>query len=255
VLGIHIEGPFLCTARKGIHDASVFQQLAAEHLPLLTSLRGGRTLVTLAPESAEPSLITALAEQGVVVAIGHTDATYAQTRTAIEHGARGFTHLFNAMSPLTSREPGVVGAALEDRDTWCPLIVDGAHAAPATMRIAARIKPADKLMLVTDAMPTVGDSTKRFALYGREITVQGGVCMSAEGTLAGSDLNMAQAVRNTVAMLQLPSEQALAMASANPAAFLRLDGEFGRIAAGFRASLVALDDELNVVGSWIDGRA
>jgi N-acetylglucosamine-6-phosphate deacetylase len=254
VLGIHIEGPFLCTARKGIHDPSVFLDLTAEHIPLLTSLRRGRTLITLAPERADPSLITALVEAGAVVAIGHSDATYAQTRTAIEHGASGFTHLFNAMSPLTSREPGVVGAALEDSETWCPLIVDGAHAAPATMRIAARIKPADKLMLVTDAMPTVGDAAKRFELYGREITVRDGVCKSADGTLAGSDLDMAQAVRNTVAMLQLPPERALAMASAHPAAFLRLGEDYGRIAPGFVASLVALDQQFNVVGSWINGQ-
>jgi N-acetylglucosamine-6-phosphate deacetylase len=255
VLGIHIEGPFLCEARKGIHDPAMFLDLMEEHIALLTSLRHGRTLITLAPERAAPPLIAALSQAGVIVAIGHTDATYAQARAAIDHGARGFTHLFNAMSPLTSREPGVVGAALEDPATWCPLIVDGVHIAPVTMRIVSRIKPAEKLMLVTDAMPSVGDPAKRFELYGREITVRDGVCMSAEGTLAGSDLDMASAVRNTVSMLELPPEAALAMASANPAAFLRIDGEYGRISPGYRASLVALDQAFNVVASWIDGRS
>ena len=253
VLGIHIEGPFLNEDRKGIHDASKFRLLDQKAFELLTSLKRGRTLVTLAPELTTPQMIARLTAAGVTVAAGHTDASYDEVRAALGAGLKGFTHLFNAMSPLGSREPGAVGAALEDEGSWCGIIVDGRHIHPAALRIAFRAKRHDRFMLVTDAMPSVGMVDKTFTLQGRTVRVVDGVCVDEDGTLAGSDLDMAGAVRNAVDLVGLALEEAVAMASANPAAFLGLEGELGAIAPGLRADLVEADENLTVMRTWIGG--
>ncbi len=253
VLGIHIEGPFLSEDRKGIHDASKFRVLDQTAFELLTSLKRGKTLVTLAPETTTPQMIARLVEAGVTVAAGHTNASYDEVRAALGAGLRGFTHLFNAMSPLASREPGAVGAALEDAGSWCGIIIDGRHVHPAALRIAFRAKRHDRFMLVTDAMPSVGMAQKTFTLQGRLVRVVDGVCVDEDGTLAGSDLDMAAAVRNAVGMVGLTLEEAVAMASAHPAAFLGLEGDLGAIAPGLRADLVEADEGLNVVRTWIGG--
>lgn len=255
VLGIHIEGPFLNADRKGIHDPAKMRTLDEEGFAVVTGLKRGRTLVTLAPERTTPAMLRRLADAGVVVAAGHTDGTYTEIREALDNGLTGFTHLFNAMSPLTSREPGAVGAALEDAGSWCGLIVDGRHVDPVTMRLALRCKPLDRFMLVTDAMPSVGMADKSFTLGGRRIEVVDGACVDADGTLAGADLDMASAVRNAVAMLDLPLEDAARMASRHPAEFLGLGDEIGRIAPGLRADLVLMDEALQPAGCWIGGRA
>ena len=255
VLGIHVEGPFLNEDRKGIHDASKFRTLDQAAFELLTSLKRGKTLVTLAPETTTPAMIARLAAAGVTVAAGHTDADYDEVRAALAAGLRGFTHLFNAMSPLTSREPGAVGAALEDPDSWCGVIADGRHVHPAALKIAFRAKRHDRFMLVTDAMPSVGMVEKSFTLQGRTMHVVDGVCVDEDGTLAGSDLDMAGAVRNAVAIGGLTLEESVAMASTNPAAFLGLESQLGAIAPGMKASLVEADADLNVIRTWIDGVA
>jgi N-acetylglucosamine-6-phosphate deacetylase len=253
VLGVHIEGPFLNPKRKGIHDEGKFRVIDEAAIALLTSLKVGRTLVTLAPERTTPEMIQRLANAGVHVAAGHTNALYRTMRQALDHGLTGVTHLFNAMSPLTSREPGVVGAVLEDQAAWAGIIVDGRHVDPVTLKIALRTRPLDRFMLVTDAMPTVGMADKRFTLQGQEIVVRDGVCVGPGGTLAGSDLDMAGAVRNAVRMLDLSLEDAVMMASAAPAAFLGLGEQRGRIATGHAADLCLLDDDLDVTTTWIDG--
>ena len=253
VLGIHIEGPYLNEARKGVHDSEKLRGLDEGAIGLLTSLRGGKTLVTLAPEMTTPELIAKLAAAGVVVSAGHTNASYREIRTALKHGLTGFTHLFNAMSQLTGREPGVVGAALEDQDSWCGIIVDGRHVDPAVLRVALRCKRHDRFMLVTDAMPSVGTPQKSFTLQGRTISVMDGVLVDADGTLAGSDIDMATTVRNAVSLLGLELPVAARMASRYPAEFLGLGHELGRIAAGYRAHLVLVDDALEVQETWIDG--
>jgi N-acetylglucosamine-6-phosphate deacetylase len=255
VLGIHIEGPFLNIARKGVHDPAKLRALDPSALGLLTSLQGGRTLVTLAPEMTTPRLIEQLVAAGVVVSAGHTNASYAEIRAALAHGLTGFTHLFNAMSQLTGREPGTVGAALEDQRSWCGIIVDGEHTDPVVLRIALRCKPHDRFMLVTDAMPSVGTSQGWFELQGRRITVRGHTCVDEDGRLAGSNIDMASCVRNAIAMLGVSLPQAVRMASQVPAQFLGVSQEYGRIAAGQRANLVLADDELNVLETWIDGRS
>ncbi|HLJ38715.1 MAG TPA: N-acetylglucosamine-6-phosphate deacetylase [Steroidobacteraceae bacterium] len=255
VLGIHIEGPFLNAERKGVHDPAKLRELDASALGLLTSLRVGRTLVTLAPEMTTPQIIEALAAAGVVVSAGHTNATYAQIAAALRHGLTGFTHLFNAMSQLTGREPGAVGAALDDPRSWCGIIVDGLHISPVVLRIALKCKPLNRFMLVTDAMPSVGTKATSFELQGKRILVQGDVCVDEDGRLAGSNIDMASCVRNATAMLNIPLPQAVRMASQWPAEFLGLGREVGRIARGMRANLVAADDELKVLETWIDGRS
>jgi N-acetylglucosamine-6-phosphate deacetylase len=253
VLGLHIEGPFLNIARKGVHDAAKLRELGPSALGLLTSLGRGRTVVTLAPEMTTLEIIRQLTDAGVLVSAGHTNATYAQIHGALAHGLRGFTHLFNAMSQLTAREPGTVGAALEDQNSWCGIIVDGEHIDPVALRIALRCKPHDRFMLVTDAMPSVGTQQRCFELQGRRITVRGNTCVDADGRLAGSNIDMASCVRNAVDLLGLPLVAAVRMASEVPAAFLGLD-DVGRIAAGCRANLVLADDRLNVLETWIDGQ-
>jgi N-acetylglucosamine-6-phosphate deacetylase len=254
VIGVHIEGPFISEARKGAHDAAKFRDLDAQGVALLSSLGVGRTLVTLAPEMATPATIRTLANAGVVISAGHTNGTYAEVSEALRHGVRGVTHLFNAMSPLTHREPGAVGAALHDPDCWCGLIVDGRHVHPAALQIALACKRPDRFMLVTDAMPSVGSDQESFLLQGRRITVKDGVCVDEHGTLSGSAIDMASAVRNTVRLLGLPLKHAARMASTYPAEFLGLGGELGRIAPGYRANLVAVDDEVRVRSTWIEGR-
>ena len=253
VLGIHIEGPFLSEQRKGVHDASKFLELDESAIRLLASARRGRTLVTLAPEMTTPDMVRQLRRAGVTVAAGHTNATYDQLGEALAAGVTGFTHLFNAMSPLASREPGAVGAALEDDETWCGVIVDGRHVHPAVLKIAFRAKRHDRFMLVTDAMPSVGMTEKSFRLQGRLIQVVDGVCVDERGTLAGSDLDMMRAVRNAVNIVNLDLPVAVAMASASPAAFLGLGAELGAISPGRRANLVVADAALNVLETWIDG--
>jgi N-acetylglucosamine-6-phosphate deacetylase len=253
ILGIHIEGPFLNPARKGIHDASKFRTLDDEAVELLTSVRRGKTMVTIAPERTSLSMVEALAAAGIIISAGHTDGTFAEIRAALAHGVTGFTHLFNAMSPLRAREPGAVGAALDDNDSFCGIIVDGRHVDPAVLRIALKCRRADRMMLVTDAMPSVGAANKQFALQGRVITVKDGVCVAPDGTLAGSDLDMAAAVRNAMEMMGLDLATAVNMASRNPATFLELQDEVGMIRPGQRANFVLVDEALAVRETWIDG--
>ena len=253
VIGVHIEGPFINALRKGAHDPAKVRDLDAQGVALLSSLGVGRTLVTLAPEMTTPATIRTLANAGVVISAGHTNGTFEEVAEAFRHGLSGVTHLFNAMSPLTNREPGAVGAALHDPDCWCGLIVDGRHVHPAALQIALRCKRPDRFMLVTDAMPNVGAAQESFMLQGRLITVKDGVCVDENGTLTGSAIDMASAVRNCVELLGLPLEQAARMASTYPAEFLGLGGELGRIAPGYRANLVACDEEINVLETWIEG--
>jgi N-acetylglucosamine-6-phosphate deacetylase len=253
ILGIHIEGPFLNPARKGVHNAEKFRVLDDHAIALLSSLDVGRTLVTLAPELTTPEMIKKLCAADVIVAAGHSAATYDQTCTALGAGLSSFTHLFNAMTPLSSREPGVVGAALENTDSWCGIIVDGHHVHAASLKIAIAAKARGKMILVTDAMPSVGATEKSFRLNGELIRAENGRCATADGTLAGSDLDMLGAIRNSVEFLNVPLEEAVRMASQYPAAMLGLQHELGTIKPGFKANIIAVDQELKLHRSWING--
>lgn len=253
VLGMHIEGPFLNERRRGIHQSKHLRLLDTSLVSLLSRLRGGRTVLTLAPEMTTTEKIAELVAAGILVSAGHSDANYAQTVAAIDHGLRGFTHLFNAMARLEPRAPGIVGAALYDPETWCGIIVDGHHVDPVVLKLALRCKRHDRFMLVTDAMPPVGSPATSFLIQGRTIRVVDGICLDDSGTLAGTALDMATAVRNAVSLLDLDLATAARMASQYPAEFLGMGHELGHIAPGYRANLVTLDDSLHVGRSWIDG--
>ncbi len=251
ILGIHLEGPFLNPGKHGIHDAGRIRLLDTESVALLTSLRRGKTLVTLAPERTDAGLIRTLSGAGVIVAAGHSLATYEEMGLAVAAGLSGVTHLFNAMTQLESRAPGVVGAAF-DHPLTSGLIVDGHHVHPAALRAAYAVCGTERLMLVTDAMPPVGGDLASFRLGDQDIRVEDGALKARDGTLAGSVLDMASAVRNAVTMMGVDWKSALEMASSTPARFLGLQGH-GRIAPGYRADLVHLDAHGNAAAVWVGG--
>jgi len=253
VIGIHIEGPFLSNTRRGIHLASMLQPFHDRFLEVLCSARNGHTLVTVAPECISPAQVRRLVDGDVIVAAGHSDADYDTVRAAIDAGVTGFTHLFNAMSQLTNRAPGMVGAALEDSSTFAGIIVDGHHLHPATFRAGLQAKGTDRLMLVTDAMPTVGAISNEFMLQGRAIRREGDRLVSDEGVLAGSTLTMATALSNAIEQGRLTLPQAVRMATHTPAQFLGLADEIGTIAAGLKANLIAMGDDFTVSRGWICG--
>ncbi|MCW2237492.1 N-acetylglucosamine-6-phosphate deacetylase [Azospirillum canadense] len=258
VLGIHLEGPHIAVERRGVHDARFIRAPDDADRALLESLAGLPALVTLAPEMVPHATIRALAGAGVRVAAGHSAASCAQAKAGVEAGITGVTHLFNAMSQLGSREPGLVGAALEEDAVWCGIIVDGHHVHDASVRLAwkakANTKAQGRLFLVTDAMPPVGAPPGQgFQLYGEAIQVADGRCVTADGTLAGSALDMATAVRNAVRRVGIPLDEALRMAAAYPADFMGMAATRGRIRPGLAADLVHLDADLAVRATWIAG--
>ncbi len=254
VLGIHLEGPHLNAAKAGVHEKAHIRPPGRGDADLLASLGIGRTVVTLAPECVAGEFVRALVARGVRVCAGHTEATQDALLAALADGVTGFTHLFNAMGQLGSREPGAVGTALSHSDAWCGIIVDGHHVHYASVGIAWRAKPRGKLMLVSDAMPPVGAGARGFSLGGQRIEVRDGRCVTADGRLAGSALEMASAVRNCTRHVGIPLDEALRMASTYAADFLGLSDELGRIAPGYRANLALLDADLVVRATWIDGR-
>lgn len=253
-IGVHVEGPVLNRARKGIHSEDHLRPLDDTLMNLLTRKRAGKVLFTVAPEYLDADQAQALLDAGVILSIGHSDADYDMARKAFAVGVSGVTHLFNAMSGLHHRAPGMVGAALESEDVWCGLIADGFHFHPALMRIALRSRPLDRFMLVTDAMSCVGSDITEFTLDGRTIYVGEGRCVDAKGTLAGASLDMGAAVRNTMEMAQISLAQAVCMASHSPAAFLGLADERGSIAPGLVADFVQLDAANVPVATWIGGQ-
>ncbi len=253
ILGVHIEGPHLNAVKKGIHDDRRFAPIDPMVIDRLSVPARGRRIVTLAPELAPEGAVRRLSDAGILVCAGHSLADYDQTRAALGEGLAGFTHLFNAMTQFLSRDPGMVGAALEDRTSHFGLIVDGLHVHPAALRVALLAHGIDGAMLVTDAMPPVGGTRDRFTLMDREIAVIDGTCRGPDGTLAGSALTMEQSLRNAMDLLGCDIVTASRMASGNPATFLRLDRQTGRIAPGLRADLVHLDGDRRVRATWISG--
>src|SRR4051794_14686922 len=253
VLGFHLEGPALNRSRKGIHPEAEIRVPDRRDLAAIKSFGGrGRSMVTLAPECVPASMIDELIGAGLRIAAGHSDATAAEIGLAAECGVSAVTHLFNAMSQLNAREPGLVGAALADHRLFAGIICDGIHVDRAGLRVAFRCKGRDRLMLVTDAMPLAGTNETQFMLQGRRITLHENR-LTGPDALAGAHLTMIEAVRNAVALLGISLVDALIMASRTPAAFLGLESELGRIAPGYRADLVAFNPNFEVVGTWIAG--
>ena len=253
VAGLHLEGPFISPQRPGVHDPALIRRMGPDDADWLAALGGTMPLlVTVAPEEVEDAFLDQLAAADVVMSAGHTAASAERVAEALSRGVRGFTHLYNAMPPMAGRDPGPVGAALLDDTAWCGLIVDGVHVHAVSLKLALATRPEARMLLVTDAMSVLGTAAATFALYGWTIHRRNGRLEREDGTLAGADLDMAAAVRNSVSMLGLGVERALRMASTYPAAFMRLSDR-GRIAPGLRADLVLLTDTLDVVGTWIGG--
>ncbi|WFU83560.1 N-acetylglucosamine-6-phosphate deacetylase [Bradyrhizobium sp. CIAT3101] len=253
-LGIHLEGPFLDPLRKGAHELGYIRDLEPSDIATIAEANCGAVILTLAPNRVGAADIAKLAQHGVLISLGHSNASYAEACTAVKAGARAFTHLFNAMSAPAGREPGMVGAALDLDEAFVGIIADGHHVHEANLRIAFAAKRHDRFMLITDAMPPAAGGPDQFNLQGRRVTRADGYLRLEDGTLAGSVLTMDEAVRYAVNDVRLDLADALAMASRIPATFLRRDMELGRIAPGYLASLVHLGDDLRVLETWIEGR-
>ena len=253
VLGIHLEGPFLSPERAGVHDANLIRQPGPDDLRMLCGPRKGTLVVTLAPERVPKGFVAQLAKSGIRVSLGHSMATYEETLAAMTAGLSGFTHLFNAMRPLASREPGPIAAALEvteglvrDDCRWIPCEPRDASPGTAGLRSALSCHRCD----ATGWRPP-----SKFDLYGSAIQVVGGRCAKPDGTLAGSALSMVAAVRNSVRELEVPLEMALRFASRNPAEFLGLGSVLGGLRPGYRADVGALNsDNFDVLGTWVAGK-
>jgi len=253
VLGLHLEGPFLDPARKGAHPPQFIRAIAPADVEAMATADCGALMVTLAPNRVRPETVAALTARGVLVSLGHAEATYEEAQAALAAGARAFTHLFNAMSPLQSRLPGMVGAALDSREAFVGVVADGHHVHPANLRVAFAARPRDRFMLITDAMPPAAGGPDSFLLQGRRVARIDGCLRLDDGTIAGSTLTMDEAVRYCVRVVGLPLADALIMASRAPATFLGRDRDLGRIAPGYLASLVHLDDDLRVRETWVEG--
>ncbi|OUL58940.1 N-acetylglucosamine-6-phosphate deacetylase [Pseudoalteromonas ulvae] len=255
VFGIHFEGPHLSLPKKGTHSEQYIRPISEAEFAVYARTDLGIKMVTLAPENVSVADIKRLVSYGVKVCLGHTNADFETTQAALQAGADGFTHLFNAMSAFTSREPGVVGAALWDNNSWCGLIVDGHHVHPTAAKLAIRTKAQGKILLVTDAMPPVGTDLTEFDFFdGRKVIRTGDRLNSTTGELAGSVLDMASAVRNTVNTLDVSLAESVRMASLYPAEYLGLSAKKGRLLVDFDADFVVLDNTLHATHTYIAGQ-
>jgi len=256
IVGIHFEGPHLSLAKKGTHCAELIRPISEAEWQVLSRKDIGQVMITLAPETVSTQDIARMVELDIKVSLGHTNADFVTAQKAIDAGATGFTHLFNAMSPLQGREPGVVGCALLNDNTQAGLIVDGHHVDYASCQLAIKAKPAGGIFLVTDAMPPVGTDIKEFPLYDKTVYVENGKLTSTTGELAGSSLDMATAVKNTHLELKVPLDEALRMASLYPAQYLYQKQNVlrGQLKVGQQADLVVLNDDFSVHETWISGR-
>ena len=254
VLGLHLEGPFLNPERCGAHDAAKLRTIDDEGIDIVTSLgRDAVTLVTLAPELTSSEVIERLCSAGVIVFAGHSEADYEQCRHAVAAGLSGFTHLFNAMPTVTGRAPGMVGAALDLDEAVFSIIADGHHVHPASLRAALGAKKRGGAVLVTDSMPTVGSTLWRFELGGERVELKDGVLRNQRGSLAGSHLNMFDAVRNTMRMAGLDWREAVRMASSYPAHALGVADRRGYLFPRYRADLVEFDQDMVLHRTWVAG--
>ncbi len=252
VIGIHFEGPHLAVEKKGVHPQNFIRGLSPAEKKIYLRKDLGKVLVTLAPEMVTNNDIQTLVAGGVIVSLGHSNATFLQCLDSIKSGASGFTHLFNAMSPFGSREPGMVGAALSSKECFYGLILDNIHVHPETVKVA--LKANSKMMLVTDAMPTVGSEKAEFNFFGETIFRVKNKLTDREGRLAGSNLTMLAAVKNCISLLDCDLKQAVYYASKNPALFLRSEKNYGCINVGQKANFLLLDENLKPKNSWIEGR-
>ncbi|MBZ9672735.1 N-acetylglucosamine-6-phosphate deacetylase [Mesorhizobium sp. ES1-3] len=255
-LGLHLEGPHLSIARKGAHDPALIRPMTDADQAMLIAARNKLPvlLTTIAPESVDAARVTALAKAGIIVSLGHSDTGHATAKAFAEAGASVVTHLFNAMSQIGNREPGLAGAVIDIGALSAGLIADGIHVHPATIRIALDAKQGPgRIVLVTDAMATIGTDMSSFALNGRTIYRKDGSLRLADGTLAGADLDMISAIRFMHRTVGLELSEALRMASLYPAQAIGQSHRLGRFANGTAADIVALSDDLDIGSVWIGG--
>ncbi len=253
ILGVHFEGPFLDPRKTGAHDRGFVRGADEGDLQAILGGAPGVVLVTAAACALGEGTLPRLLEGGSRVALGHCASTYEEAKAAFDGGVTGVTHLFNAMSPMESRAPGLVGAALATPGVTSGVIADGVHVDLGALRAAWRAAGPSGLMLVTDAVQPVGVDLEEFELGGQRVRLDGLRCVNEEGNLAGSALDMATAVRNCVRGAQVPLADALRMASSTPARFLGLEQTIGALRPGMRADLVALDRELRAAAVFAGG--
>ncbi|MGF1722745.1 N-acetylglucosamine-6-phosphate deacetylase [Vibrio kyushuensis] len=252
-LGLHLEGPYLNVLKKGIHSVDHIRPSDDSMIDLICDNADLVTKVTLAPEKNKPEHIERLKKAGVVVAIGHTNATYAEARQGFDSGITFATHLFNAMTPMVGREPGVVGAIYDTPEVYAGIIADGFHVDYANIRIAHKIK-GEKLVLVTDATAPAGAEMDYFIFVGKKVYYRDGKCVDENGTLGGSALTMIEAVQNTVEHVGIALDEALRMATLYPAAAIGVDDQLGRIKKGMVANLAVFDRDFNVQATVVNGQ-
>ncbi|WGY46364.1 N-acetylglucosamine-6-phosphate deacetylase [Vibrio sp. ABG19] len=252
-LGLHLEGPYLNQIKKGIHSVDFIRSSNDEMIRFICDNRDVVTKLTLAPEKNNPAHITQLAEAGIVVSLGHTNATYVEARQGFEAGISFATHLFNAMTPMIGREPGAVGAIYDTPDVYAGIIVDGFHVDYANIRIAHKIK-GDKLVLVTDATAPAGAEMDHFIFVGKKVYYRDGKCVDENGTLGGSALTMIKAIQNTVEHVGIALDEALRMATLYPAKAIGVDNKLGRIRPGMIANLTAFDRDFQVKATVVNGQ-
>lgn len=252
-LGLHLEGPYLNVMKKGIHSVDFIRPSDDEMIETMCANRDVIAKVTLAPENNKPEHIEKLVKAGIVVSIGHTNATYAEARQSFESGITFATHLFNAMTPMVGREPGVVGAIYDTPDVYAGIIADGFHVDYANIRIAHKIK-GEKLVLVTDATAPAGADMDYFIFVGKKVYYRDGKCVDENGTLGGSALTMIEAVQNTVEHVGIALDEALRMATLYPAKAIGVDEILGRIKKGMIANLTVFDRDFNVKATVVNGQ-
>ena len=252
-LGLHLEGPYLNVAKKGIHSVDHIRKSDSEMIKLICENSDLVAKVTLAPELNDPEHIERLRKAGVVVSIGHTNATYAEARQGFESGITFATHLFNAMTPMVGREPGVVGAIYDTPEVYAGIIADGFHVDYANIRIAHKIK-GEKLVLVTDATAPAGADMEYFIFVGKKVYYRDGKCVDENGTLGGSALTMIEAVQNTVEHAGIALDEALRMATLYPATAIGVESKLGRIKKGMVANLAVFDRDFNVKATVVNGQ-
>ena len=251
VPGIHIEGPYLNKARKGIHDEKFIRQPDQKMIDFMVANAEVISMVTLAPEMCPHSTIKTLADAGIVVAIGHSDATLEQVKQAELAGARFITHLFNGMNQLQNREPGIVGAAFSSDILGAGIIADGYHLDWTNLLLAKKVM-GDRLVLITDATPAAGTDIKTFEFAGQTIYHENGKCFGKDGTLGGSALTMIEAVQNCVKQ-GISLTEAIRMATINPASYIHMENEMGDIKPGHYANMILFNDDLEICGSISGG--
>jgi N-acetylglucosamine-6-phosphate deacetylase len=251
VVALHFEGPAISSARLGVHDGAY----RSDTFPvgLIPPGASAPVIVTVAPEVVGQHGVAELSRKGVKVALGHSNATLGEFEAGVEAGGRLVTHLYNAMRPFSGRDPGIIGGALTDDRVWVDVIPDGFHVDFASVRLAWKAKPKGRCFFVTDAMPPVGSTMSSYRLGDLEIFYNGDCCVTKDGVIAGSGLNLARGVKNAVARVGIPKDEALKMASLYPAEYLGIADRLGRVRTGCLANLVVIDNECNVMRVYFEG--